>query len=309
MYNNGKRKSLVWPLVLIGLGAILLLNNLGIVDWSIWSVLWRMWPLLVIAVGLDLILGRRSGVWAAITVVIVLAMFAGGFWLISGVTGTWQIDPVTVSIAQELEGAESAEVHIQMGVGLLEMESQAEPGDLLIEGKIDLADERDYREKVSNNDGQMIYSLSTTDTQYHPGWLFSQLDGETESWDLQLNPEVALVLNVDTGVGKTTLDLTKVQLEELDVESGVGEVAVYLPDAVGVNVSVHAGIGKTVVYLPAGTPVRVRTDTGIGNLSLDGSFNFQNGYYYSESYVDGAPYMDLYVENGIGNMHVIQPAE
>lgn len=309
MYIDGRRRSLVWPLVLIGLGAILLLNNLGIVDWSIWNVLWRMWPVLVIAIGLDMILGRRSGFWSAITVVIVLAMFTGAFWMVSTLGDVWQLEPVTAAISQELSDAETASVSIQMGVGRLEIGAQPESGDILIEGQIDLVDEGDYREKVDIDEDQITYTLSTTDPQYHPGWLVSQIDGEIYSWDLLLSPEVGMWLNVDTGVGKTTLDLTELQLEGLDVDSGVGEVIVYLPDVVDITVNVNAGIGETVIYLPAGTAVRLRTDTGIGNLSVDGAFGFENGYYYSESYVDGEPFMDLYVDNGIGNMHVVQPLQ
>lgn len=309
MYEGKRRKSVVWPMVLIALGAVLLLNNLGILDWSIWGVLWRMWPILVIAIGLDMILGRRSGLWAAVTVVIVLVMFGGAFWMIGAVGDTWEMEPVTVTIAQELQDAKSAQVEIQMGVGRLEVEAQPDDSDLLVEGQIDLADESDYREYADLDEDKLTYSLSTTETRYHPGWLFAQVDGDAETWDLMLNSDVEMWLSVDTGVGKSVLDLTDLQLKGLEVESGIGEVVVYLPDMVDVSVSVEAGIGKTTIYLPEGLAVRLRTDTGIGNLNLDGAFDFENGYYYSESYSDDAPYMELFVDNGIGNMHIIQPDE
>ena len=44
--------GLVGPAILIGLGVVFLLNNLGMLDWGIWNILLRLWPLLLIAIGL-----------------------------------------------------------------------------------------------------------------------------------------------------------------------------------------------------------------------------------------------------------------
>ena len=49
MYRTGPR--LFWPIILIGVGVILLLNNLGVIMGSPWEVIWRLWPVLLIALG------------------------------------------------------------------------------------------------------------------------------------------------------------------------------------------------------------------------------------------------------------------
>jgi len=41
--------------VLIGAGVLLLLSNLGYLPWQSWNVLWRLWPLLLIGVGVLII--------------------------------------------------------------------------------------------------------------------------------------------------------------------------------------------------------------------------------------------------------------
>ncbi len=51
------RRSLL-GLILIGVGAVLLLNNLGIFDWWRWDI---FWPLVIIGVGVALFVGRLSG--------------------------------------------------------------------------------------------------------------------------------------------------------------------------------------------------------------------------------------------------------
>jgi hypothetical protein len=55
------RRSLVGPVILIGLGMIFLMDNLGLLDRTVWALLGTVWPLLLVAIGLDLLFGRRSG--------------------------------------------------------------------------------------------------------------------------------------------------------------------------------------------------------------------------------------------------------
>lgn len=51
--------SLFWPIVLIGIGAILLLNNLNLLPGSLWDWASRLWPVILIAWGLDSLIRRQ----------------------------------------------------------------------------------------------------------------------------------------------------------------------------------------------------------------------------------------------------------
>ncbi|MEJ2738024.1 MAG: DUF5668 domain-containing protein, partial [Anaerolineae bacterium] len=73
--------SILGPVLLIGVGILLLLNIMGILEWSVWWNLLRFWPILLIAAGLDLLIGRRSVLGALIATVLVLALLAGALWL------------------------------------------------------------------------------------------------------------------------------------------------------------------------------------------------------------------------------------
>src|ERR671937_25958 len=39
-----RRGTVVWPLLLIAVGSLLLLQNLGLLPWSLWGQIWRLWP-------------------------------------------------------------------------------------------------------------------------------------------------------------------------------------------------------------------------------------------------------------------------
>ena len=47
--------SLVWPIVLIGMGVVFLLDNLNVIDVDLWLLITRLWPLVLVAVGIDIL--------------------------------------------------------------------------------------------------------------------------------------------------------------------------------------------------------------------------------------------------------------
>ena len=74
--SRKRPRSFFWPIMLISLGVLLLLSNLGIVAWSTWNLLWRFWPLVLVAIGIDIIFGQRSVFGAIISAFLVLILIA-----------------------------------------------------------------------------------------------------------------------------------------------------------------------------------------------------------------------------------------
>ena len=302
--RNYRRRSVVWPVVLISLGIVFLLNNLGLVSWDIWYTLLQMWPILLVAVGIDLIFGRRSGIFSAITAVVILALFAGAFWLF-GVSGqVWGGDQVSRAVLQDAEGAESAEVDISLNVGELYIEALPEDSNLLIDGEIRIGEFETVYEKYRLVGDTAVYSLDTRGQQYHPGWIFSDGNDSNKIWDLAINPNLPLDLRLDSGVGRAELDLTGMTLTSVEIDSGVGEVVLTLPADGEYQVYVSGGVGQLVIYIPDEVGARVSLDTGLGDSNILGDFTYRNGYYYSDEYQNADEQVEIYLDGGVGNIRI-----
>lgn len=50
--NTGSHNGYFNAIIFLTLGIILLLNNFGVIDWNIWNLLWRFWPVILIIWGL-----------------------------------------------------------------------------------------------------------------------------------------------------------------------------------------------------------------------------------------------------------------
>jgi len=54
-----RKSQLVWGLVFTGIGVLLLLFNYGVISWRVIKDLWKLWPLVFVAIGVGIMLSAR----------------------------------------------------------------------------------------------------------------------------------------------------------------------------------------------------------------------------------------------------------
>ncbi len=54
----GRIGGILLPLIIVAAGVVLLLNTTGVLSWSAWSELGRLWPIAVILFGVSLVWQR-----------------------------------------------------------------------------------------------------------------------------------------------------------------------------------------------------------------------------------------------------------
>ncbi|HEX5691959.1 MAG TPA: DUF5668 domain-containing protein, partial [Roseiflexaceae bacterium] len=233
-----QRGGLVGPALLIGLGIVFLLNNLGYLGWGVWDTLFRLWPVLLIAVGLDLLIGRRSALGSALLALLILAGLSMAIWW----TGFWLPSVGNFSgekISQPIGGARSATIEIGMGIGQLHVGALSE-SDNLVEGLVAHASGEQIQRDFSIAGDHATFTVRSQGAWM---WPFSRQRGERLEWNLLLNRDIPLRVQIDTGAGQTTLDLARLQVTALNVNSGVGQTQLTLPEHGRVQVRINGGVG------------------------------------------------------------------
>jgi hypothetical protein len=298
MRQNGRRVSLVGPVILIGLGIILLLNNLGILAWSAWDVIFRLWPILLIAVGLDIFIGRRSALGSLLVLVLTLAILAGALWLFGTGIGIGQ-PGAGEEITQALEGATEATVVIDPGAGSLRVEALPESANL-VEGVVRVGSRERVVPNFSIKGGTATFVLRGQGATFGP----FVGGGVRPAWDLGLNPGLPLQLDVSLGAGESDLDLTGLMVRDLKVNMGVGATRVVLPAEGRFQAKIDSAIGQTTVIIPEGMAARVRVGTGIGGSQLPAEYQRQDNTYTSPGYESADNRVDLELNQAIGSITI-----
>jgi len=324
-----RTRSIAGPTFAIGLGAVFLANNLGLLSLNSWMSILRLWPVLIIAIGLEIYIGRKNIWLSAVGVGATISLLAAGLWLSGGtldsegITITRTGSPlVSEEIEQPLGRAESARIKIDSSVGELLVDSLSND-DNLIEGTIYSVEQETIYQDYEMDGDEISYYLSSN---WEPSGLtsFSGFDEPKLSWDLSLTEEIPLDLNISLGVGESDLDLSNLQITDLSlsigvgqtrvelpegeyeayVEGGVGQTLITLPDEGQIELNVEGGVGEIVIYIPDDMAVKIYVDRGIAGLSIPSGYSQNNDVYTSPNYDEGKDYIELYLEQGIGNIAI-----
>lgn len=295
--ERGRRGgSLVIPLLLILLGILLLLDSLGIIPGVDWATLLKFWPLILIAIGVEIILGRRVSC-AGIFLLGIVVVIGGALTLWSVVDeGELHTDLITFPT----NGAEQARLDLDVGVGKLLVAGESDMSQLLV-AELELA-QGESVDSGSESRGDVAEVWLTSKGRFQ-GW--PQLFGNKGStWDVGLNDRVRWELNVNTGVGEAQLDLSDLRVSELVVHSGVSSVEVILPQRGTTEVRIDGGLGDVSVEIPPGTPARFKVDRGLSGLSVDSRFKRQGDYYETDDFTREESYVYMEIDMGIGNITI-----
>jgi hypothetical protein len=332
--------SLFGPIVLIGIGLYFLLSNLDIISGRLhWFELLRLWPLMLIFLGANIIAQqapRPFGVFLSGIVALIAVLFFG-YVLIFGLEGTalsrlgsigggdWQ----TEAIAFTANNVETAAVDIQTGPPGAQIYALDDSPNL-IEGDVSYQDELRFDTSLARGEATVDLALADMEsTVLFPG----RWGSETERWQVGLNGAVPMELSLQANAGTADFDLHALTLDHLSVAVNAGEVELFLPggnydgryevNAGSVEASlpndgrhtfeVEVNAGSITLYLPEAMEARVEVNETMGsfNSSVPGLSRVsqngrEGGVWETAGYDDARNRVNLIVNISMGSVSVQQ---
>lgn len=329
MDHQPRKSSFFWPVVLVGAGIILLLKNFGVLQDFNFTLLFRLWPLILVVIGLDLIFGRRfPWVGAAIGLLAVGAVITYLFFAPS--LGFNQSAGIrTEELSEPLGNAVSVEYLL---------DTAAEP--VFINA---LPDESDIFKATIVHRGYMNYNVSgaaektvtLSQTITSEDWFEVIPNLVNLKWDIGLTPAVPIVINLDGGSGALRVNLEGLMLEALradlgsgasdftlpqsampytvEINSGSGAVNLSLADETGLTLTLSSSSGAVTMWLPQDAALKVEVlDDGSGSVRvpsdlelLRGSGKFENDTWQSAGFDDAEVQIVIrIVDRGSGSITI-----
>jgi hypothetical protein len=281
--------------LLIVLGMLFLLDNIGVTNGIDWNTVWKLWPVILIAMGLEILFGRRISFGAAFFMVCLVIVAGSAVWW-----GVVADDEQRVQrIEWALDGAERAELELNVGVGELDLRGYSDMADLLT---ADLQLQGlDVRDNLRINGDVAQGWIRNDKNVFFTPQIFG---GNANNWDLRLNTRVSWELEVDTGVGSVQLDLADLRVSDLNVHLGVGEIDLTLPERGIVKGRVDGGIGDITINVPQGMPARFRVDRGLSDLTISSRFVRRGDYYETKDFGRAESYIEMDIDIGIGSITI-----
>lgn len=257
------RRYLFWPAFFITAGVLLLLANLGVIEWGTIARLASLWPVILIWIGARLIARSRpeanARMFADIVSLVVLAALvvyavvlpvklASVYTTASGARGTLQ----TAHLKLDLSAAKVSISGENLGADLYTIRFQYPEG---------------TSPKVQFDAANGNVTINDNGTSFN--WLWSNTTRETT---IALNSNVKW--SIDTGGGATTqnYELSSTTVASFTASGGASNITLKLGQPEGtVPLAFNGGAMTVTVHRSDGAPVRVTANGGASSFNADGT--------------------------------------
>jgi len=297
-------KRVVEGLTTVTIGLMIIGNSVGLLSWRVWVTVLSLWPLLLVAIGLDLIgKGAKLNIVRVLSSLLVLGGLVYAASTAPGSGPLWTLrwsdsEPFEVA-AERSRRIDEASARISLPAASIEIGEGSElfsATGRMPYAKPELAEERsgDRAELVLDSEGE------------GPVFLFADNAYAT----IGLDPEVEWELFVEAGAAEADVDLEGFRVAGVSVETGVAMVDLTLGEPVDgdVPVNISAGISDVKVRLPEGVEARVESSHGLGGIDTPSGWERAQGerVWESPGFSDARARYVIVVEAGIGSVDVVR---
>ncbi len=315
MSNRHKKgdivNSLFWGTLILLTGVTLLGVNTGYVSGHVWGNLWKLWPVLLIVWGLNIILRNTSLQFLSYLspLILILAFAYAAWWApIEGDNGGWHF-PKYIGLSRpesrevqdySFKYSRSEEIHdvdveLDLGAARLSVEPSNEDAFVNVLLKTNIGEPTVNFELEGN-------TLKAYAASPRGGITWGDY---TQEWHILLPAATPVSLNLDVGASDCELDLADMLLTYLEIDAGAAALTLNLPapDVEGYAVDLDVGASDLNLTFPEGAPVRIDFDGGLSSTNFGrAGLKKDDGFWYSEAYKAGTPFADLSITSGVASV-------
>jgi hypothetical protein len=312
LYVRVDRGRLNWGVFFVVLGAVPLAYARHAISAATLGDAWRLWPLVIVGIGLAFVLSRTRAFFIGGTLVALIMGLVFGSALAVGPNvgcGGGGNNSRSVTQSGAFDGGSTVQLNLQCG-----------------SAEVTTTDSAQWTVTASNSAGNVPQvtssggSLQVT-SAHSNGWSF---DRGTDDWKIQLPKNSGIDLNssLDMGdahfslasanlasahftlnLGSLHVDLTNAKVGTLSVETNLGAAFVTLEGSSDLNGDLKTNLGSLEVCVPAGLGVQLTTSTSLGSSDFAGmGMALSGGVWQSRDYATAAHKAVLHVDTSLGSM-------
>lgn len=324
-----RNDKLIPGTILVIIGALFLLDNFGVINFS-WFAFIHLWPIILVIAGVNLVFAHnRSGLATAIKIVVLIAGMA--FLIFSGLgrhrynDHNWRYafrnfdyndndndttDTDDINTNSKNSGHYQENYKPTTKQAILNISGGATSYVIKdITNNLFEADTREYGNKYSfttNSDSTTQTVNFDMNGERHHGIVFNFGSHSNQAY-LKLNTNPEWDINVEAGAAKINFDLSDFKIRKLKLEGGAASFIVKMGQPIGeTNLDISTGISKVRVSIPQNAACHITADSEISSKTFNGFQSVGDGEYETPNFSQATNKMYIKLSGGISDFKVNQ---
>ncbi len=259
-------RRLIGGIILIVLGALFLLTNLGYISFDVLFGILDLWPLLLVVAGINVLFNKKP-IITLITWIIFFAVLIlyGTFYEKANTSVDFKthfVKPVETSYGE-----------LNLDIGAARINVDSEKNNLL---KVDARGIKLNHNNAYKND--METAIFNFTNKNHNPTVYRIRDS---SYNFRLNENVIWDLDLNLGAVSTTLNLENIATRSVDLDMGAGNLEITLGNKYNKSdIKIDSGASNINITVPKDAGIKIRLDSSLSKINTDDLNLVKLGDYY-----------------------------
>lgn len=299
-----KTSHIFWGTLFICIGLLVLVNNFTTIFLD-WNTIWKLWPVVIILLGISLLIkykfgkGLAAGTAAIILAVTVFAMFKTTFHFFNNdfefVVGDGD---AAYKVNEYFEPFDST-------VAKAKFFFDAGAGSFILK---DTTDKLFYAKTFGNDNNYLLsHTVNTVDEIK-----FSMRDTKVRfgknyknKVEMKLNPLPVWNLDFDIGAASLNLDLSQFKIENVDVDMGAASIDLRISALMEeTNINIEAGASNIDIFIPEEAGCKVILDAALSSKNFDGFEKIDSDFYRTSNFENAKKKIYIKIDSGVSSISV-----
>ena len=302
-----KTSHIFWGLLFIVLGALVLINNFTTIFMD-WATIWKLWPLVVVLLGLSILIKHKygKGVIAGLAAIILaFAIFASFKTATHFISNDFNID-LGDEVNNQYGNTEFNEkydstltyatLNFDAGAGTFII---SDTTDNLIDAKTE-GHKNNYKLSRLDTDSSSIIDFDMGDKA-----IFRFGNNYKNKVDIALNNKPVWDMNFSVGAASIDFDLTEFKTKDLAVDMGAASIKIKLgslyPET---QLSVDAGASDINIFVPKESGCKIITDDALSSKHFNEFVKNDSDNYETSNFDEAANKIYINIECGVSSISV-----
>ena len=332
---NKPSNGYFWGITLLAFGLLLLAKTMGWFQIN-WSHIMIFWPVLLIAAGLSLLLGRGQS-WSGPVAALLIAVAIPSA-IINKTHNRWNQfkDDVHIDFDDENNDENNNDdsenntdedyksdrgngsngyfsENLPSNIKTAQLNFGAGAGSFKIEGTTSKLIEANTESEL----GGYILSTKSNDTQKNSVVDFKMESKDStkidfKNWDdvdnkvkIQLNAVPTWSMKLDVGAGKADFDLSDYKVQKIDLNAGVAKIDLKVGDKEPLTeIDINAGVASIDVEVPESSGCELITKGALNIKDVDGLEKINDNLYRSTNFDKASKKVKVVYEGGISSLKI-----
>ncbi|MGE5365027.1 MAG: LiaI-LiaF-like domain-containing protein [Bacteroidota bacterium] len=325
---NGKK--IFWGVFFITIGALILMNNFSSVDMN-WHFIWKLWPVLLVLIGLNHIFRESRSRW----IISLTGALLAGLVIFSAYKTTTRfishgfMDDMVIDDSDfesfdwdngkdDSAATDTSSVSNEANVYTLDMDNSIKTGLLHLEAAAGSIKVRppvsnmfsietkgnfinyNYNADVKNGRANIYFTKEKSHVRLKKGFIKSNID-------IALNSAPVWDVDFDLGASYADMDLSPYKISRINFHSGASSVKLKLGDLYkNTALMFESGVSSVEILVPRSSGVQISMKNSLAARDFDNFQKTGDNTYRTGNYNSASKKIDIKLEAGISSIKVHQ---